>query len=399
MSVQSIDTSRRAPRPDAYLDEFPYTGRDRLAGKYMRLFWHPVARSEDLPVGKAKPIKVMNVDYTLYRGQSGTAHVVDHRCAHRGTQLSVGFVEGEDIRCLYHGWKFRADGQCVERPGELGKSGAGIRIGACPTREFLGLIYAYFGDGEPPVFPPYPAFEGEGFIEAYATVFPVNYFQGWENDWDAYHARWTHMTGALHEFDYEATLVSEKYEEHDYGCTRTMDIGGGRINLSILMMPATTQLLIPTFNGQAGNGTGPTARVTYIAHVPIDDHSHWAYVTNLARVPAENVDAYLAGRAAFLKMNATYPHPAAVAADVLKNGIATVRDMQDHPMLVEVEDQMAQGGQGAIVDRRAEHLGRTDAGIVMLRRIFAREMHAVAEGRPTKQWTMAPLIPEDGWYM
>jgi 5,5'-dehydrodivanillate O-demethylase len=394
MGVQQIDRLR----PDTYLDEFPYTGPDRLAGKYMRLFWQPVARSEDLPAGKAKPIKVMNVDYTLYRGQSGTPYVVDHRCAHRGTQLSVGFVEGEEIRCLYHGWKFRADGQCTERPGELGKSGAGIRIGAYPTQEFLGLIYAYLGEGEPPAFPPYPAFEGEGFIEAYATVFPVNYFQGWENDWDAYHARYTHMTGELHEFDYDATLASERYEEHDYGCTRTMDIGGGRINRSILLMPATTQLLIPTFNGQVG-GTGPTARVTYIAHVPIDDHSHWAYVTNLARVPPEHADAYLARREEFLKVNASCLHPASVAAEILKNGIASVRDTKGHPMLVEVEDQLAQGGQGAIVDRRAEHLGRTDAGIVMLRRIFAREMHAVAEGRPNKQWTMAPLIPEDGWYI
>ena len=61
-------------------------------------------------------------------------------------------------------------------------------------------------------------------------------------------------------------------------------------------------------------------------------------------------------------------------------------------MLVEVEDQMAQGGQGAIVDRRAEHLGRTDAGIVM-RQIFARGMACTGRGRPIQRWTMAPLIP------
>ena len=66
---------------------------------------------------------------------------------------------------------------------------------------------------------------------------------------------------------------------------------------------------------------------------------------------------------------------------------------------IEVEDQLAQGGQGSIADRRAEHLGRTDAGIVMLRRIFARELDALKHGRPTRQWTMAPLIPADGWYV
>jgi 5,5'-dehydrodivanillate O-demethylase len=122
-------------------------------------------------------------------------------------------------------------------------------------------------------------------------------------------------------------------------------------------------------------------------------------VTQLARVDAADMNDYLRDRDASLKAGAGYRHPADIAGEILKNGIASVRDQKEHPMLVEVEDQLAQGGQGSIVDRRAEHLGRTDAGIVMLRRIFSREMHAVAEGRPTKPWTMSPLIPEDGWYV
>jgi 5,5'-dehydrodivanillate O-demethylase len=385
------------PLPETYLDEFPFTGPDRLAGRYMRQFWQPVARSEDVPEGKAKPIQVMSVRYTLYRGESGRAYVVGHHCPHRGTQLSAGWVEGEAVRCIYHGWKFRGDGLCVERPGELGRAGGGIRVAAYPTREFLGLIYAYFGDGDAPAFPPYPAFAGDGTVETYATVFPNNYFQSWENDWDAFHARFTHMTGELHELDFEATLASERYEEQDYGVTRVMDVGGGLINKSILLMPATTQLLIPTFNEQARRGRGPAARPTYIAHVPIDDYSHWAYVTQLVRVTGKDAEDYLGHYAEVQRVNARFPTAAEVADEIRRHGIKTVRDVKDHPMLVELEDQLAQGGQGVIANRHAEHLGRTDAGVVMLRRIFSRELHALAEGRPTKAWTQSPLIPEDGW--
>lgn len=382
-----------------YLDEFPYTGPGRIAGNYLRRFWQPVARAEDLPAGKAKPVTVMNVRYTLYRGASGTPYLVDHHCPHRGTQLSVGFVEGEEIRCLYHGWKFRGgDGLCTERPGEKGRSGGGIRTGAYPVREFLGLIYAFLGEGEAPAFPPYPAFEGEGLIEVYATRLPVNWFQGWENDWDPFHARFTHRAGGLHEIDYDAAIASERNEETAYGVRRTMDVGDGETNTAYLLMPATVQLLIPTFNGQAGRDNGPQVRPTYLIHVPIDDHSHMAYLTQLVPVSADGRDAYLRHYAEMLALMAASPSPAEVAGEILRDGLRTTEDVRDHPMLVEIEDSLAQGGQGTIADRHAEHLGRTDAGVVMLRRLFARELDALASGEAPKAWAPCPLIPITGAY-
>lgn len=395
MSVSQIRTKSPANR---FLDIFPYTGPGTLMGRWMRQFWHPVARSDDLPVGKSKPITVMNETYTLYRGESGAAYIVDHHCPHRGTQLSVGWVQGEEIRCFYHGWKFASDGRCTERPGERGKSGAGIRIGAYPTQEFLGLIYGYFGEGTAPAFPPFPMFEGEGVIETYQTRLPINFFQGWENDWDPYHARWTHATGELHEIDYDLALDTEQNEEFDYGVRRTMEIGNGETNSAILMMPATVQLLIPTFNGQNRETAGPSFRRTYLSHVPIDDHSHMAYLSQLVPVTGEALERYREEYAAQVSEAAAYLRPAELAAEILRDGIRTIEDVSDHPILVEVEDSLAQGGQGSIADRHAEHLGRTDAGVVMLRRIVQRELTALEEGRPTKPWAMAPLIPMAGAY-
>jgi 5,5'-dehydrodivanillate O-demethylase len=398
MSIGQAGPTSPSPRGNGFVDEFPYTGPGTLMGKWMRQFWHPVGRSDDVPIGKAKPIVVMNVKYTLYRGNSGQAFIVDHHCPHRGTQLSVGWVEGDEIRCFYHGWKYAGDGRCTERPGEKGKSGSGIRIGSFPAQEFLGLIYGYFGEGAPPAFPPFPDFDEEGIVETYQTRLPINFFQGWENDWDPYHARWTHRTGELHEIDYDLALDTESNVEFDYGVRRTMEIGKGEINTAILIMPATTQLLIPTLNGQNKVTQGPKFRRTYLSHVPIDDHSHYAYLSQVVPVTGAAAETYRQEYARQLEVAKGYPRPADVAADILRDGIRTVADVSDHPILVEVEDSLAQGGQGSIADRSAEHLGRTDAGVVMLRRIMERELQALAAGRPTKDWSMCPLIEIAGAY-
>ena len=75
-------------------------------GTFMRQFWIALDNSANLPPGRAKPIRIMSENYTLYRGTSGKAQVVAQRCPHRGAMMHLGWVEDDDIRCVYHGWKF-----------------------------------------------------------------------------------------------------------------------------------------------------------------------------------------------------------------------------------------------------------------------------------------------------
>ncbi len=56
-----------------------------------------------------------------------------------------------------------------------------------------------------------------------------------------------------------------------------------------------------------------------------------------------------------------------------------------------VQDIAVQAGQGRIADRNHEHLGRSDAAIILWRRLLARELAAIAAGRSTKKWTVAPV--------
>jgi 5,5'-dehydrodivanillate O-demethylase len=150
--------------------DFVQTGPGTLAGRYMRMFWQPVYRSDGLMAGRAVPLRIMNEDFTLYRGRSGAPFVVGPRCAHRRTALSVGRVEGDCIRCLYHGWKYDEGGKCIDQPAEPAGFTKSVRITSYPTREYLGLIFAYPGGGRQPELPRFPEFEAEGILEVETFV-------------------------------------------------------------------------------------------------------------------------------------------------------------------------------------------------------------------------------------
>src|SRR5437867_11603273 len=93
------------------VNDLARTGPGTPMGELLRRFWQPVAASAQVPPGWAIPIKVMSEDFTLYRGESGSPHVVAARCAHRLSLLHTGWVEGECIRCMYHGWRYDARAQ------------------------------------------------------------------------------------------------------------------------------------------------------------------------------------------------------------------------------------------------------------------------------------------------
>src|SRR4051794_10557078 len=172
--------------------DYVHAGPGTPMGAVLRQFWQPVAVTDGFTPGRAKPARILNEDLTVYLGETGTPHVVASRCAHRGTQLSTGWVEGDCLRCFYHGWKYDDSGQCVEMPAEDASFPPKVRIASYPTEEYLGLIFAYFGDGEAPPLPRLPSFEADGVLTTSSYVRPCNYFQNLENGLDNVHVLFVH---------------------------------------------------------------------------------------------------------------------------------------------------------------------------------------------------------------
>ncbi len=74
--------------------------------------WIPVALSASIEAGTSAGAVVAGAEIVVWRDRSGVAHVWEDRCPHRGMKLSLGFVRGDHIACLYHGWEYDADGRC-----------------------------------------------------------------------------------------------------------------------------------------------------------------------------------------------------------------------------------------------------------------------------------------------
>jgi 5,5'-dehydrodivanillate O-demethylase len=59
-----------------------------------------------------------------------------------------------------------------------------------------------------------------------------------------------------------------------------------------------------------------------------------------------------------------------------------------------LQDNVSMLGQGVRWERKNEHLGRADVGIILLRKLWARELRALAEGQPLQEWRRTPdMVP------
>lgn len=370
--------------------DFVYTGPGTLAGRYMRSFWQPVYVADDLAPEWAKPIRVMGEDFTLYRGESGKPYLVGSRCAHRGTQLSMGWVEGDCIRCLFHGWKYDGAGQCVEQPGEGQSSFANkVRIPSYPTKEYLGLIFVYLGEDEPPPLPSYPDLEQEGVVEASTYTRACNYFNNVENGVDLFHVAWAHRDAHIqHSLEYEAGNISA--HESRWGITVTVKLKNGNVR--------TNQFGMPNILYFMSTSESPGSRATDVVgwRVPIDDEQHKSFNVRVVHVTGEAAECFKEQRR---RQPLKDPTRATELGQSVLRGDLRIKDLKNERqgVIVNVQDDVTQVGQGFVADRESEMLGRTDQGVILLRQIWMRELQAFSEGRSLKQWTrMREIVPVSG---
>lgn len=105
--------------------------------------WYTVATSREVRAGQVVPLKYFGEELVLYRTESGEARLTDAYCPHMGAHLGAGRVEGENLRCQFHGFEFGGDGRCVRTA--YGKAvPRKARLGTWPLREHNGYVFAWY---------------------------------------------------------------------------------------------------------------------------------------------------------------------------------------------------------------------------------------------------------------
>ena len=111
-------------------------------------FWYPVALASEVTAEKPLRVKMLCLPFVAFRDSNGQAHVLSDTCAHRGGALGLGKIKGNSVACPYHGWRFDASGTCVEQPAEIAGLEHEVKVRSYPTREYLGLVFAFLGEGD-----------------------------------------------------------------------------------------------------------------------------------------------------------------------------------------------------------------------------------------------------------
>lgn len=162
-------------------------------------FWYPVVLSKDL-LDQPKLVKILSMDFAVFRDSQGKAQVLSNICPHRGGSLAGGKIKGDNLQCPYHGWQFDGTGQCHKIPslGSDARIPARTRVDAYPVVEKYGIVFAFLGDlpeAERPPMLEVPEFSDQGWRPTWMNFqLPYHYERSIENGIDPAHNEFVHPT-------------------------------------------------------------------------------------------------------------------------------------------------------------------------------------------------------------
>lgn len=352
-----------SPEQNDYLTRI---GPGTPAGELLRRYWHPIAPAQELTDERPKKrVRVLGEDLVLYRTDDGGYGLIAEQCAHRAASMYYGFIEGCDIRCAYHGWRYDQTGQCQEQPFEQDnrRFKERVKMAAYPVQRYRGLLFTYMGPQPAPLLPKWDVLtRDDGPLRIRVDpVLNCNWLQPMENSVDTVHTFYLHghtmRTKGLKGGEY----YYRKIEKYDF---ELMDWG-----------IIKRRFYVNEDTGELDPEKGHPLVFPNMLRVPEGPRQslHW-------RVPIDDT------------------HTMIFRAGVIPNKDGTRVDLDEDPEIEYMDgvltpdgseyamdsfmsqDAMAWETQGAIFDRTKENLGAEDKGIAMYRRLLKEQIDLVQSG-------------------
>jgi phthalate 4,5-dioxygenase len=392
-------------------DDLLLVGTGTPMGEMIRQYWIPAVMSSELQRdGAPLRLALLGEKLIAFRDSSGRVGVMDHRCPHRCASLFLGRNEENGIRCIYHGWKYDAAGNCVDMPNAPPHQDFKdkVKAKAYKVKERNGLIWVYMGARKET--PPLPAIEAalmpEGELQINLVQRECNWLQALEGDIDTSHFGFLH-TGSVQPDDVPPdslmrwTVTNRAPEYHitdtDYGtmyCAyRPAEPGQTYWRFANFLFPFWTQ-----------TPQGPFDRVNTRAWVPMDD-THTMFVSLSWRGSPTSMRALRNGqmvpgsRLGFDYLpNMTDWHGRWRLTQNPSNDWMIDRVSQKNESFTGIasihgQDQAVTESMGPITDHDFENLGPSDIMIARTRRRLLRAARSLA-----KDGKVPPGVDEPGIY-
>ncbi len=379
-------------------ERLTHVGPGTPMGELLRRYWHPIAVSTELEEEPTKEIRLLGEDLVLYKDLRGRYGLIDRYCAHRRVDLTYGMPEENGLRCMYHGWMYDATGQCIEQPFEEtvhpdGRFKQKVKLQAYPVQELGGLIFAYLGPQPAPLLPRWELLTMEGAVlrETFIADLPCNWLQCMENSVDPVHLEWLHGyygyyleqrglekygSGRRIALSGRHRKIAFEVFEHGIIKRRVWSTGDEKNDTWVTGHP----LLFPNILQQGGRG-----KFILQFRVPKDDHNTWHLEFAVFILPPQ------------VSVPKQEHLPVTHYPLYNERGRLIIDD-------VLTQDHAAWLAQGIIPDRRMEHLGESDKGIILYRKLLEEQVAVVQDGGdplgtirdPGKNERLS--IPQEGWH-
>jgi len=338
-------------------------GPGTAMGELLRRYWHPFAAIAQVEDAKIMPVRLLGEDLVVFQAKDGSFGLVDRQCPHRRADMVHGILEERGLRCSYHGWCYNSAGQCTEQPFEdvanpKARFRDKIKIKSYPVEQKAGMLWAYMGPQPAPLVPNWEPFTWDnGFTQVVFADIPCNWLQCQENSCDPVHFEWMHRNWSSTLFGsgaYGPKHLELKFEEFEFGHVYKRVREDTDKDNQHWTVGATALWPHAFFLGD---------HIEW--RIPVDDENTLSITWMFHRVPS-NREPYVQKRVPWWK--------------------GPVKDENGDWIISHVlnQDIVAWVGQGTIADRTKEHLGKSDVGIVMMRRAYLNAIKDVEEGRDPK---------------
>jgi phenylpropionate dioxygenase-like ring-hydroxylating dioxygenase large terminal subunit len=393
-------------------------GPNTPCGDVLKKYWQPAALVDEFderfdPLQKNRPLKAVRLfgqNLVLFRTTSGQWSMLDSDCAHRGADLSFARHEGDGIRCPFHGWKFAANGDCLDTPAEpMGSMlHQRVRQRSYPVIEKSGVIFVWMGpeNETPPPLPELDCFNAPSSHSfAFKGLWNANWLQCFEVGIDPAHPSFLHRflhdeelsgignnaagkqfrsasVGSVNGQSWPMTKIMREFSRPDinfevkpYGMQilsirpMTEELTHVRVTQSIF--PAT--FVIPLSESMT---------ITQM-HVPVDDENTYWYSFFTSFTTPLDKEAMRQQRLKFISLPNYIPksgrhnHWGFKPSEQIDQ---TYLGMGEDD--INVHDQWAVESMGSIQDRTREHLGTSDKLIMANRRVLLQAIEDLKSNQP-----------------